>query len=641
MARTLLAVVLMMTSAGVRGQKPAPEPKPTEGFSLPDGTTITVNPNNGEIVVQLPKTDTTATVNTKDGETTAKDNQTQQPLPKNPSPKPPAGNPAKPPKPAGGIGGNGGKGGGSVVATPNPDGSITVTVTNGGQTETFTVKPETNPQTGQTTTTVTTPSDPQASASVTNDKNGNTTGAKANAGGGQGFVVVPTGTPGVSQINYVDANGNVTSGPTYDNETQTVDWVNGIPHVRAKTPAEIAADKKKKAAEEKKKAEAEAGAAGTEGTGNEAGSGTTPGPTPPATPPATPPSGSSHHGGRQATGTGNPPNPPSETPNPASGGSSMNAPQALPPGAIFCSAPVTSGQSIQAQQPGYAVLASAGVQSVKRVNPGDILSVSNLVSMVFDTGVGMIINHLTQPAAQPAPPVTATVGSTPIAGSDQTSPLPVNGGKATVYVASSQPFETPAIATDTVTRTPDKTYATVLNSSGEKVGQLDDYVSLPANSSSWTIKTEDANGATLEQASVAGGELDGTPTAVFNKPSYKAGESGVLELGNFDNYQKMAALTRFGGADNLTKEPIRLIPISDVSGMPAQVPYGTAKVPFVAGSPGEAEVAVYFPQAVPPQPVANPGNSDLMKQADTQFEDWKDEFGATAGAGTTESVPSP
>jgi hypothetical protein len=325
----------------------------------------------------------------------------------------------------------------------------------------------------------------------------------------------------------------------------------------------------------------------------------------------------------------------------------MNAPQALPPGAVFATADVTSDQSIQADQPGYAVVASAGVESVKRVNPGDVFSAGSLVSMVFDTGVGMLINHLTKPAppdsgtagsapppvsATPPPvsatrpPVSATVGSTPLTEQDQPNPLPVNNGKATVFVGSTQPFETPAIATETVTRTPDTTYAVVLNNTGQKVGQLSDYSGLPANSNAVRIVTEDANGATLNQAKVAGGELNGTPTARFNKATYQAGESGTLELGNFDNYKKMVALTKFGGAANLTEQPIRLVPISDVTGLPAETPYGTTKLSFVTTNPGQAQVAVYFPESAPPKPVANPGSSDVLKQADTQFSTWLGQF---------------
>jgi hypothetical protein len=239
----------------------------------------------------------------------------------------------------------------------------------------------------------------------------------------------------------------------------------------------------------------------------------------------------------------------------------------------------------------------------------------------------MLISALKQPAQPTDPPISATVGSTPILSQDQPQPLPVNNGKVTMYVGSKQPFDTPAIATDTATKLPDKTYATILNQNGEKVGQLSDYTGLPAQGSgTYRVVTQDANGAIVNQAKIAGGTLNGSPSASFSKPSYKPLEKGTLLLGNYENYQKAASMTKFGGAANISKEPIRIVPLSDVSGLPAEAPFGTTKLNFVAQHPGEALVAVYFPRAVPPKRVADAGNNEILKESNAQFEGWLSKF---------------
>jgi hypothetical protein len=271
------AALLVMTAGGVSAQKAAPTPTPTptpnasNTITLPSGTTITANPTTGEITVNLPKTDTTVKIDTKNNNrTSAKDNTTQKPLPKKPPAKPAANPPVnKPMTPNAGGGKPGGGGKGSIVVTPNPDGSMTVTVTNGGQTETITVNPEKDPQTGGTTTTVSSPEDPKSSVSVTNDKNGNTTGTKAkipNPTGG-GYVVGSPGSDGIGHIDTVDDNGNVTGGTTYDGNTQKVEkGPDGVPHIVAKTPEEIKKDQEAKAAKAKKKT-----ATGTEEPGTDSG----------------------------------------------------------------------------------------------------------------------------------------------------------------------------------------------------------------------------------------------------------------------------------------------------------------------------------------------------------------------------------
>jgi hypothetical protein len=48
---------------------------------------------------------------------------------------------------------------------------------------------------------------------------------------------------------------------------------------------------------------------------------------------------------------------------------------------------------------------------------------------------------------------------------------------------------------------------------------------------------------------------------------------------------------------------------------------------FEAVHPGQARVAVIMPGAVPPKPVANPGNDEGLKQANAAFEQWRSQFG--------------
>lgn len=312
------AALLVMTAAGASAQKSTPTPAPTPDASntitLPSGTTITANPTTGEITVNLPKTDTTVKIDTKNNNSaSAKDNTTEKPLPKKPPAKPPANPPVnKPAMPGGGKPGGGGKG--SIVVTPNPDGSMTVTVTNGGQTETITVNPEKDPQTGGTTTTVSSPDDPKSSVSVSNDKNGNTTGTKTKTpdpSGKGGFIVGSPGSDGVGHIQSVDDQGNVTGDTTYDGNTQKAETgPDGIPHVVAKTPAEIKKDQDAKAAKAKKK-----NATPTEEPGTDSGT-----ETPQAETPSSGPSQPQKGKKKTATGTqssGTEPGtatPPAETP---------------------------------------------------------------------------------------------------------------------------------------------------------------------------------------------------------------------------------------------------------------------------------------------------------------------------------------
>jgi hypothetical protein len=606
----LLAAALFLPASQLHAQKVTATPGGTSTIDFPDGAKLTTDPATGQIVVQLPKTGTTTTVDTKNGTTSSKDNGTGKssgPVKHNPPPKAPGkSSTGKGPK---------------VTVTPNDDGSITVTIANNGETETITVKPEKDPQTGQTTTTVTTPADPQSSGSVTTDKDNNVTNTSVTtpAPGGQSFVVTK-GPDGLTHIYSKNGKGEIVSDqPVGDNNTVEI-GEDKIPHIVPKPPQPVPPPGNPPAPG--------AGETGTPPAGETPPpAGETPAPTTPTTPPsetpASPPANPSHHGhgGKNSGGTSN-----------QSGGGAMTTPGStssatetpiLPAGVVFATAPVQPDEQIQVDQPGYAVIASAGVDSVKPVKPGDKFDASSIVSLVFDDGTGLVVNGL----KETPPPICATVGSTDLLSDTATDPLPVNGGDVTMYVESTQPFATPAISTGTVTKTPDITYAEVLDKNGDKVGQLSDYSGLSSETSgNVKVITEDSSGATLKESDVKGGEIDGTPSASFNLSNYKPGQKGVLELGNQSNYRKMISMTRFGDATNLADEPITLVPLSDVKGLPAECPFDTRKLSFVALHTGEARVAVYFPRAVPPKPVANPGDDEMLKKSNAQFQDWLAKF---------------
>lgn len=295
----------------------------------------------------------------------------------------------------------------------------------------------------------------------------------------------------------------------------------------------------------------------------------------------------------------------------------------LPEGAVFVTASVTEDTKIQVEQPGYAVIATAEVLSTKRVNPGDQLDASTTSSIQFDDGTGAVIKVLKKTAI----PFGATVGLIPLLTRDHGQPMPLNNGSVTTFIGSDQPFSTPAIAIDNVNKTPEKTGATFLNSKGEKVGQLCTFTGLqPQPTSNIAIRTLDSTGAVLQEGKVTGGILDGTPKATFNKPEYHAGEKGQLQIGNQENYKTLVEMTRFGGSENVSQEPIHIIELSDVKGLPSEVPFGTTTLNFQTTHAGHARVAVIMPRSVPPKPVANPGKDKLLKESNDKFEQWLGQF---------------
>lgn len=291
----------------------------------------------------------------------------------------------------------------------------------------------------------------------------------------------------------------------------------------------------------------------------------------------------------------------------------------LPEGAVFATATVHDDTTIEVQQPGYAVVATANVTTVKHVNKGEKLLAKTVSSILFEDGTALLLER----HKRREPEFNATVGSRSLLTGDQ--PLPVNNGTATVYVGSDKPFSEAAIGVNEENKLPTVTHAIVRNGRGEKVGELATYKGLPANANI-SVRTLDANGAVLEKQEVRGGVLDGTPQVAFDKPSYRTGDKGVLHISNQENYLKMAEATHFGGAGKLSEQPLRLIQVSAVKGLPPEAPFSTTTLNFEALHAGQARVAVIFPQASPPRPIANPGDDATLKQSNAVFERWRGRF---------------
>ena len=295
--------------------------------------------------------------------------------------------------------------------------------------------------------------------------------------------------------------------------------------------------------------------------------------------------------------------------------------QALPEGVVYATAAVTQDSTIDVQQPGYAVVATANVTEVKRVNPGEHLNVRQVASIAFDDGTGLLIHLLTRRADDH---FNATVGKDSVISEDH--PLPVNNGNATVYVGSDKPFNDCAVAVNDQNKTPAVTQAVIRDARGEKVGQLSTFRGLPVQASSVSVRTLDSSGRVVEQAPVSGGVLNGMPSVQFDKPSYKQGDRGVLLIGNQDGYKQAIEMTRFGGAKGIEQEPIRLLQVSDVKGLPPEVPFNTRTLSFVTTHAGQARVALAFPRMTPPRFTANPGNDPELQRANSVFELWRNSF---------------
>jgi len=295
----------------------------------------------------------------------------------------------------------------------------------------------------------------------------------------------------------------------------------------------------------------------------------------------------------------------------------------LPEGAIFATADVEPNQTIEVQEPGYALIATAEVVSVKRVNPGDHLDPQTTKSIHFDSGTGMLV-HLVEKLEIP---LEATVGLIPLLTEDHSKPLPVYNNGTTMYVGSDQPFQSSAISIDNVNKIPDKVHAVILNLNGQRVGELSSFSGLQMQpTSQLAVRTLDSGGATLREGRTTGGVLDGTPHVSFSKPDYKPGETGRLLIGNQENYLKLSEMTKFGASDALRNELIHLVPLSDIEGLPPTAPFGTQSLSFRAVHPGQARVAVYFPRAVPPKQVSNPGDNEVLKQSNAAVTDWLNSF---------------
>jgi len=222
----LLAAAIVLPANRLKAQKASAAPANQTSITNSEGHSLTANPNSGQITAHLPKTNTTVTVNAKKGTTSVKDNKSGKstpPISHNPPPKPPADKSTA--------------GNTKVDINPNPDGSITIVVTNGNQTDTITVKPETNPQTGQTTTSVSSPADPSSKVSLTTDKNNNVTGTGATtpAPSGQSFEVTK-GPDGLMHIYSKNQNGQIVSDQLVGKDNDVVIGQDKIPHIVNKQP---------------------------------------------------------------------------------------------------------------------------------------------------------------------------------------------------------------------------------------------------------------------------------------------------------------------------------------------------------------------------------------------------------------------
>ena len=291
----------------------------------------------------------------------------------------------------------------------------------------------------------------------------------------------------------------------------------------------------------------------------------------------------------------------------------------LPDGAVYAEATVEPNSTIEVQQPGYALVATADVVTARRVKPGDKLDGNTTRSLYFDDGRGLIIHEVEGKAVDK---LTAMVGGQAFT-DGASDKLPVFNGTVTTCVQSDRPFDTPSIASDGANHTPAQTNAVIRNAQGQKVGEFATFTGVKGSNVS--VRTLDKNGATTGEAHVAGGTLDGTPSVAFDSPTYKEGQGGTLNIGNQQYYQAFVSATRFGDVD-VTKMPIRFLVISDVRGIPPEVPFGTTSVGFTAGKAGQARVQVLMPGLSPPRP-ADPQNSNPdRRQASPAFTEWLNEF---------------
>ena len=182
----------------------------------------------------------------------------------------------------------------------------------------------------------------------------------------------------------------------------------------------------------------------------------------------------------------------------------------------YVTADVPPDSTIEVQQPGYAVIFSADVESIQPVTPGDVLYAGNVESMRFNDGTVLHINHL---ASRPEhTPVTPT----------ERTPITATAGKTSQH---SQDHPAP-IVTDNATTLPSKVYANVRDANGNKIGEMPRYTGLKVSpNSTYKVATVDKTGAILDKAKGAGGISDGSPMPHFNQPIHKASKLGKLFSG--------------------------------------------------------------------------------------------------------------
>ena len=295
----------------------------------------------------------------------------------------------------------------------------------------------------------------------------------------------------------------------------------------------------------------------------------------------------------------------------------------LPPGAVYATAVVTPDTQVRVEEPGYALVASADVVDVKRVQRGDSLDARHTPSIAFDSGKALLIT-----TAAAVPILAARCGSQSVIGNG-CEPLPLNQGSATVCVVSNREFGSSMFLTDSDQVLPSRVHVTFLNSSGKTIGQMGTWSGLQAGNGYFRVSDE--AGKAIAQAPVEGGVLECSPRVYYDKKTYRSGEHGNLIIENQSNYANMKNATCFGGCSSVWTGPVVLNSSSNMQGMPEWVPFGVTRIPFVAVAPlgtDTLRTAVIMPSAIPPMPARDGAvvSDPLLKQSNTAFDLWRSKF---------------
>lgn len=294
----------------------------------------------------------------------------------------------------------------------------------------------------------------------------------------------------------------------------------------------------------------------------------------------------------------------------------------LPQGSLFATATVVPETQVEIRQPGNALVATAEVVEVRRVQPGDRIRAGDLSSVQFDDGTGLIVDS--RPSSAMLVPLAVTAGIALLNDPHRPSGLPVFNGSSTVCATSKSPFSSLALVAKSSSLAPSATQAVFLNPAGERVGQMATFGGLKASDCARaSIRTLDAAGATTHEARLGAVALDGTPTVSFDRPVYSAGQGGQLKILNQDNYAKVLDATRFGGCSDIGGSPVYVSGSENAQGLASQAPFGTASLPFTALRPGAISVGVVMPKMIPPQPPGQGADSPSAKEAAKAYSNWQ------------------